>query len=183
MYLREATWEDYRHVLRMRGERSVPRVAFLDGTIEIMTPSRPHESIKGLIGRLVEVWCLEHGIEFSTFGSWTLENEGEKGAAEPDECYYFGESDNPERPDLAIEVVWSSGGIDKLEIYRRLGVREVWYWRRGVIQPYVLGGDGFRAVERSEALRALDLVQLASFLDRPRTSQAIREYRDALRAR
>jgi hypothetical protein len=25
------------------------------------------------IGCLVEVWCLERGIEFSTYGSWTLQ--------------------------------------------------------------------------------------------------------------
>ena len=50
---------------------------------------------------------------------------------EPDECYVFGDAPDPERPDLAIEVVWTRGGIDKREIYRALGVRELWFWRRG----------------------------------------------------
>lgn len=53
--------------------------------------------------------------------------------AEPDECYVFGEDPDPERPDLAIEVIWISGGMNKLEIYRALGVAEVWHWRRGRI--------------------------------------------------
>jgi hypothetical protein len=31
----------------------------------------------------------------------------------------------PQVPDIAIEVVWTSGGIDKLEVYRGLDVPEV----------------------------------------------------------
>ena len=34
-----------------------------------------------------------------------------------------------EIPELAIEVVYTSGGIDILKIYRRLGVKEVWFLR------------------------------------------------------
>jgi len=180
--LRGVTWADYQRFLELRGERATPRLTYLEGVLEIMSPSRRHESIKSLLGRLVEVWCLEHGVEFSTYGSWTLESEVEERGAEPDECYVFGEVDEPERPDLAIEVVWTSGGVDELEVYRRLGVREVWYWQRsGTLQPYVLRGDAYEAVEESEALPGIDLAQLASFLDRPTTSRAIREYRAALR--
>ncbi|MFN9407014.1 MAG: Uma2 family endonuclease, partial [Dolichospermum sp.] len=35
---------------------------------------------------------------------------------------------NRKRPDLVIEVVVSSGGIDKLEAYKRLQIPEVWFW-------------------------------------------------------
>jgi Uma2 family endonuclease len=86
------------------------------------------------------------------------------------------------RPDLAIEVVVTSGGVDKLEVYRKLGVREVWYWQDGRTQAYVRRGLGYEAVPTSEALPGIDLEQLASFLDRPTASAAIREYRAALRA-
>ena len=40
-------------------------------------------------------------------------------------------------------IAFTSGGIDKLEVYRRLGVQEVWYWRKGRIQPYVLRGEAY----------------------------------------
>ena len=176
------TWSDYQRLLELRGDRSAPRITFLEGVLEIMSPSRSHESIKSIIGRLVEVWCLEHNVEFSTYGSWTLEDKELDRGAEPDECYVFGVVSEPRRPDLAIEVVWTSGGIDKLEVYRKLGVREVWYWRRDRIQPYVLRGERYEAVERSEALPGIDLAELASFIDRPTTSQAIRDYREAIRA-
>lgn len=77
----------------------------------------------------------------------------------------------------------TSGGIDKLDVYRKLGVGEVWYWRSGSIQAYVRRGVSYEAVTSSEALPGIDLEQLASFLDRPTASAAIREYREALRSR
>jgi Uma2 family endonuclease len=84
-------------------------------------------------------------------------------------------------PHLAIEVVWTTGGIDKLEIYRRLGVGEVWFWKDGKIEVHVLRSGGYEGTERSVLFPALDLVQLCSFLDRPTALQAVRAFRDALR--
>jgi Uma2 family endonuclease len=180
---RGVTWADYQRFLELRGERSAPRITFLEGTLEIMSPSRSHGTIKSIIGRLVEVYCLERGVDFSTYGSWTLESEESERGAEPDECYVFGEVRDPERPDLAIEVVWTSGGLDKLEVYRKLGVREVWYWRKGRILLHALRGERYEPITSSEVLPGIDPAELASFVDRPTTSQAIRDYREALRAR
>jgi len=183
VHLRGVTWADYQRFLEIRGDRSAPRITFLEGTLEIMSPSRSHETIKSIIGRLVEVYCLEQVVEFSTCGSWTLESEESERGAEPDECYVFGEVREPERPDLAIEVVWTSGGLNKLEVYRKLGVREVWYWRKGRIEVHALRGERYEPIPASEVLPGIDHAELTSFVDRPTTSQAIRDYRDALRAR
>jgi Uma2 family endonuclease len=144
-----------------------------------MTPSRDHETIKSFIGRLVETYCLQAGIVFTPVGSWTLKQQKEERGAEPDECYILGEQDS-DRPHLAIEVVWTSGRLDKLEIYRKLGVREVWYWRQGRIRPYGLRGDRYESLERSEVLPGLDLELLVQFLDRKTAYDAIRDYRAAL---
>jgi len=181
VHLRNATWADYQRLLELRGDRSAPRITYLEGTLELMSPSRSHESIKSLIGCLVEVYCLERDVDFSTYGSWTLESKESERGAEPDECYVFGAVSEPTRPDLAIEVVWTSGGLNKLEIYGRLGVREVWYWRDGQLQVHLLRDGSYERAARSRVLPGLDLDQLASFIDRPTTSQAIRDYRDALR--
>jgi Uma2 family endonuclease len=183
VHLHGVSWADYERVLEMRGDHSAPRIAYLEGTLEIMSPSRDHEAIKSLIGCLLEAWCLEQGVEFSTYGSWTLKNEVKERGAEPDECYVFGTIEKPERPDLAIEVVWTSGGIDKLAVYQAIGVREVWFWRRGRVQPYALRGDSYVVIEKSEVLPGIDLEELVSFLERPTTSQAIRDYVGALRSK
>jgi Uma2 family endonuclease len=180
--LPNATWADYQRMLEMRGEGSTPRLHYLEGRLEIMSPTATHGELKSVIGRLVEVFCLERGIEFRALGSWTLEDEAAERGAEPDECYVFGDR-RPPRPDLVIEVVWTSGGLEKLDIYRKLGVREVWFWRKGRIGIHVLRGEKYEESETSEALPDIDVSELASFLDRPTTSAAIRDYREALRQR
>ncbi|HVS22648.1 MAG TPA: Uma2 family endonuclease, partial [Gammaproteobacteria bacterium] len=132
VHLHGVTWADYLRVLKIRGDHSAPRITYVEGTLEIMSASRTHEQITSYIGRLVEVWCLERGIEFTPYGSWTLKSRRDKRGVEAAECYVFGpEPKKKRRPDLAIEVVWTSGGIDKLDAYRKLGVREVWYWDEG----------------------------------------------------
>jgi len=181
VHLHDVSWEDYQRILAIRGDRSAPRISFLDGELEIMSPSNNHELIKSHIARLIEVWCLEHDVEFNAVGSWTIGEKRKRRAAEPDECYVFGPMAGRKVPDLAIEVVWTWGGIDKLEIYRKLGVREIWYWRKGEITPYRLHGERYRRIAASKVLPGIDLPQLASHLDRPFTSQAMREYRAALR--
>jgi len=182
VFLHDVSWSDYERILEVRGDHSAPRIAYLEGELEIMSPSDNHEWIKSVIGSLVEVWCIERGVEFSTFGSWTVKKKRVKRGVEPDECYVFGErSRQAPRPHLAIEVIWTSGGLDKLEIYRKLEVAEVWIWRRGELTPYILEGESYEAAAESRVLPGIDLKQLAGLVDQPSTSAAIRSYRDRLR--
>ena len=181
VHLSGVSWDDYERLLAMRGDHSAPRIAYLEGVVEIMSPSQTHEGIKSVIGALVETYCLERDIQFSTYGSWTLKAKDRSRGAEPDECYVFGTQD-ADRPQLAIEVVWTYGRIDKLDIYCQIGVAEVWYWRKGHIQPYCLRGERYLPVEASEVLPGLDLGLLTRFIDRPTTFDAIRGFREALRA-
>ena len=136
--------------------------------------------IRWLFDLAITQMRLDRGVRFTTLGSWTLKKEKDERGAEPDECYVFGEAGEERPPDLAIEVVWTSGRIDKLEVYRKLGVREVWYWRDGALQPYALRDERYEAIEQSEVLEGIDLALLVSFLDRATTYDAIRDYRAAL---
>lgn len=179
--LHGVTWSDYRRILKIRGERTYPRIAYLEGELEIMRPSPSHRWIKSILGRLVEQWCLERDVEFSGVGAWTLEDKATGRSVEPDECYVFGPTHKVPRPHLAIEIIWTSGGIDRLEIYRKLDVAEVWIWRRGTITPHVLRGETYQPVSQSVALPGVDLQQLVGFFDQPTTSAAIRAYRELLR--
>ena len=86
-------------------------------------------------------------------------------------------------PDLAIEVIWTHGGLDKLEAYRRLGVREVWMWEHDEITVHALGPTGYFRHERSSVVPDIDLVELAEHVHEPVQSVAIRAYTEALRAR
>ncbi|NEX16521.1 MAG: Uma2 family endonuclease [Halochromatium sp.] len=171
-----SAWRDFERLLAIRGEKANPRLTYLDGALEIMSPSRTHETLKSLISRLVEAYCLEAGIRFMPVGAWTLKDRLQEVGLEPDECYIF-DAEETDRPHLAIEVVWTSGGIDKLEVYRRLRVQEVWYWRKGRIQVYVLADDGYRPQAHSARLPGLDLDLLTKFLDQPTAYDAIQGFR------
>ena len=179
--LHDVTWEDYERVLDIRGDKSAPRIAYLEGELEVRSPSKDHEQIKSFIGFLLETWCVDRGIEVTPFGSWTLKRKDSKRAAEADECYIFGKEPR-ERPHLAIEVEWTQGGLNKLRIYEKLGVDEVWIWRKGVIEVYVLAEEKFERVQRSRVLPDLDLELLASMLGRDTLTQAVRDFRRALEA-
>lgn len=180
--LRGVPWEQYEALVATRGENGGVRMTYLRGELEIMSPSREHETIKTLWGRLLEVFAEEHGVSLAGHGSWTLRSHPEERGLEPDECYVI-----PARaattPDLALEVVWTSGLLDKLEVYRGLGVREVWVWREGRIEVEILRGDRYERAAGSELLPALDLALLASFLQEPDHTRAARAYREALRGK
>jgi len=181
VWLHDVSWDDYEKILEVRGDHSAPRISYLEGELQIMSPSDTHETLKSIIGLLVAVWCLEHDIEFTPVGSWTIKQKAKRRGVEPDECYIFGPRRGRTRPDLAIEVIWTSGSLDKLEIYRKLGVAEVWIWRRGALKPYVLRDEHYEEVAASEKLPGIDLRQIASLLDQPSASAAIRAYRELLR--
>ena len=175
-------WDGYEALLALRGQRSRPKLAYLDGAVEIMSTSREHEGLKSVIGCLVEAYCLERDVDFSAYGSWTLKQRVTRAGAEADECYVFGRHPQGRpRPDLAIEVVWKSGGLDKLEIYRRLEVREVWFWRGDAITVHVLGPDGYARHDRSACLPELDLDLVCRLAVVEPMSDAIKLLRATLR--
>lgn len=176
-------WAGYQALLALRGERSSPRIAYLDGAVELMGASRKHESIKSNLGCLVEAYCTERGIHWSPFGHWLLDDESEDAGAEPDECYIFGaDPDAKDIPDLVVEVIWTSGGLNKREIYRRLGVREAWFWKRDVLAVFVLEGDQYVERNASEWVPGIDLALLCRLAAVTPTSAAVAELREILRA-
>lgn len=179
--LHGVSWEQFEAVLAMRGDSSGVRLTYLRGELELMSPSEPHEGIKKCIARLLEMWSFERGVDLRGVGSWTIRREEEGCGLEPDECYVVGGRRGVERPDLAIEVVWTSGGLDKLEVYRGLEVPEVWVWRDGRIEIWHLVEGAYARQERSVVLPTLDVGELTRFVDPFEQAQAVRNYVAALR--
>jgi Uma2 family endonuclease len=178
--LSDVSWADLELILQIRGDRGGVRITYLGGVLELMSPSIDHEGIKTTIARLLEAYADETGLDLNGFGSWTLKNPARARALEPDECYALGVG-RPARPDLAIEVVWTSGGMDKLEVYRGLGVGEVWFWREGVIEVWMLREERWERREGSALLPDLDLAELARHIDAGNQTESVRRYRQTLR--
>jgi Uma2 family endonuclease len=112
-------WQEFEAVEKLLESPGL-RITYLDGSIELMTLGEPHELIKSLIGMFLEAYFIATEIEFIPAGSATRRGEEKGTSFEPDESYYLGEK--KENPDLAIEVVLTSGNIQKLEKYRRFGI-------------------------------------------------------------
>ena len=160
------SWADYEAQLALQGDSSRPKLAYLDGAIELMSPARDHERINSRIGRVIDAYLVQRGLRGIPNGEWTLKNAAKDAGCQPDECYLFGDKpDDQTRPDLVIEINWSRGGIDKLEIYRRLEIPEVWFWEDDAIAVYTLAGDAYQRRERSTFLPDLDLGFVCSILD------------------
>ncbi|MGC4117034.1 MAG: Uma2 family endonuclease [Myxococcales bacterium] len=184
LVLHGVPWSVYESMTEARGEGSVPRLAYSEGDLEIMSPSEDHEWVKSMLGYLLQAYAEERGIELGPFGSVTLKDERRRRGAEGDQTYVLGP--RPERiraPDLVIEVVLTSGGVDKLSIYRRLGVREVWFWEKGRISVHVLGARGYVRRTVSALLPDLDLRLVAKLATADRPTQAVKALRASLRRR
>ncbi|MBE9042889.1 Uma2 family endonuclease [Pleurocapsales cyanobacterium LEGE 10410] len=174
------TWQAYESLLSALGNSSGYRVAYLLATLEIMSPSRSHELDKENIGRLLEAYLEEKRIRFWGLGSTTLKNRDKQAGKEPDKCYCIGT--DKEIPDLAIEVVFTSGGVDTLEIYRRLGVEEVWFWQNGELKVYCLENDRYQQRQQSKLLPDLDLALLVQYVVIKDPLEAIVQWRKAIAA-
>jgi len=135
------------------------RLTYLDGFLEIMAPlSDAHEDPKKTLAQLLEAYMRLKGIRFYGRGSTTIGMKELGARKEPDESYCLG--DRRTIPDLALEITVTSGGINILEIYRRIGVAEVWFWEDGVISVHCLRSTGYELVRQSELLPELDLRSL-----------------------
>jgi Uma2 family endonuclease len=162
------------------------KLTYLEGTLELMSPSLLHEDAKTIIARLLEAWAVERRIDLRGFGSTTFRREARKRGLEPDECYKLGKLEEDGVPDIAIEVVVSSGPVDKMAVYAGLGIAEVWVWQpstAAIAVNHLIDG-AYQHRERSVVLPALDLAELARFV-RPGESQTelVIAYQAALRGR
>jgi Uma2 family endonuclease len=166
-------WADYEAMLRIVGDRPI-RLTYDRGVLTIMSPLRKHNGEKKLLGSMIETLVLELKIPYEMLGSTTWKREDLLKGIEADECYYFENAlklvPNQEidlkvapPPDLAVEVDVTSESIDRLRIYASLGVREVWRYRQGVLEIWVLGSEG--SLEKSTVSRNFPFLDMNKFVE------------------
>ena len=135
---------------------------------------------KKIIALLLETYFLEIDIDFYPLGSTTFRREAVARGIEPDECYCFN-SEKPV-PDLAIEIVVTSGGINDLLIYQGLGVPEVWFWQNHQFSLYYLRGNKYEQINQSQLLPDLDLKLLAILvMSGEKPKDLISKFRESIR--
>ena len=171
----DISWQEFKTIAHLL-ERPGIRLSFLDRTLEIRKmPGKKHETVKQRISNLLDIFLEVSDIDYTPTGSMTLESEVGLVKREADLSYELGA--DRKRPDLAIEVVITSGGIDKLKAYKRLQIPEVWFWQNGSLSLYALREEGYEAIAQSEVLPELNLVLLVRCINFPNHVQAVREFR------
>jgi Uma2 family endonuclease len=185
--LREATqpnlitgiaWEKFEAIESVFADVAGLRLAYLDGVVEFMPISDEHEELKSTLGRLLEAYLRAKGIRYYVRGGPSLGGKGEAARRQPDESYNIGTK--KDRADIAIEVVLSSGGIDKLECYQRFAIPEVWFWQDGSLRLYALKEGHFQQIFVSQFLPELDLAKLVAAANQPDQYDAVTKYMESL---
>jgi len=170
--LYDVPWWTYVALRDAMDEHGRVKMTYLEGALELMSPSMLHEDAKTIIARLIEVWAMERNVDLRGFGGATFRREAKQRGLEPDECYKLGKLEEDGVPDIAIEVIVTSPLLDKLAVYAGLGVAEVWVWgpESGKLVVHRLAGGKYSEAARSEILGDLDLAELSQFV-RPGESQ------------
>jgi Uma2 family endonuclease len=178
--LHDLNWQAFESFLSALGEHRSARLAYDQGVLEIMSPLRRHESAKSIIGRLIETWVAERGINVASMGSLTLKRKDLSRAVEPDECYYIqNESRIRSRedidlaqdppPDLVLEIDITSPSLLRLPIYEALGVTEVWRYDGRKLHLYSLQSGIYVSQNQSQVLPLFPINLVPEFLEEAKT--------------
>ena len=177
----QGTWEHFKHLQKGYEEISRAKLSYYKGTIEILMPGEDHSTFTHVIGYLISTFLIDCGIAFKPTGDKTQERE-EEVSAQADQSYWI-EKPKP-IPDLAIEVVFTSGNASKLPKYRALGVSEVWFWEDGTLSLYHLKNGEYKRVDQSElpGLKDLDLdlLKRCILIGETDLGEAVKEFRQGI---
>jgi Uma2 family endonuclease len=182
MVFRGIGWEAFERILDDVGETH-HRVTYQDGDLEFMTISFEHEHYGEWIGKLILFVAIEMRMPLCSGGSTTLKLALEKVGLEPDRCYWI-EHEKQMRenkkwnalkdppPDLAVEMDISSSWLDRLDIYAKLKVPEVWRFDGDTFKVLVHGANGkYRERTKSRAFPGLPMDGFIRFVKKLGTAE------------
>lgn len=175
--LQNVSWQQFENTLLELGDVRSSRVAYYDGILEIMVPLPEHEYFKEAIGDLIKDLAEELKLDYESFGSTTWKREKSLSGAEPDNCFYIQNlpavegklnidlaCDPP--PDLVLEIDITSKSLDRLPIYARLGVAEVWRYDKKQLRIYYLADGSYIETQASLAFPNFPVKSILAFVQR-----------------
>ena len=182
------SWQQFENLLIDLGESRAARVAYDNGTLEIIKPLLQQEYYKEAIGDAVKDIAEELEINYESYGSTTWKREARLAGIEPDNCFYFQNEakirgklkfnlnqDPP--PDLALEIDLTSKSLDRFPIYARLGIPEIWCYDTGELKIYQLQNEAYLEVKISSIFPMLRVQEIPVIIDQHRANgrRAIRQ--------
>ena len=187
------TWQDFESILEELGEDRHTRIAYCNGTFEIMSPLSKHERPHRIAGDIVKALLDAQGRDWEDFGSTTLKKSGRAGV-EPDTCFYVNHLEQVRvcegridvdlfpPPDLAIESDVTSQTF--IDAYKAIGVPEVWILNERSLRIFILQEQDYVESSRSQLFPDFDIPKLVPQLIQRAleigTSAMLREFRQTL---
>ena len=157
-------WGLYSAILRAKGDRTYPKMVYLDGSLSLMSPTFLHDFLKGRSAAFVHEVVTGLGVRHVGSASTTFRRRRKKGGFEPDQSYYFANAprlrnrtsidlriDPP--PDLVIELVYTHAVEATIAVCRRFRVPEMWICDETSLRILVLQQSG--RYDESQASAAL----------------------------
>ncbi len=191
--LHSLTWQDCENILEDLGEDRHTRIAYYQGTLEIMSPLSRHERPHRIAGYIVTAILDAQGRDWEDFGSTTFYRRGRAGV-EPDTCFYVANAalvrDCQERidvdiyppPDLAIESDVTSKTL--LSAYEAIAVPEIWVYRDDNLKIFLWRDGQYVEAETSLLFPSLEIKTLIPQLVQQGmvigASSMLREFRKSL---
>jgi Uma2 family endonuclease len=161
-----------------------------------MSPSTEHEEHNRTVALLAELFAEEAGLDVRNVGSMTFRRQDLGRGFEPDSCFYVQNegnvsgkahidlaSDPP--PDPVVEVDIPSPSLNKLPIYARIGVPEVWRYDGGRLEILRLERTEYASDPRSAVLPPLTSSVLSDLLAESKVKKRrnwMREVREWVRS-
>ena len=186
-------WAQFQAILDNLGDHRAARIAYDNGSLEIMVPLPEHEGFKEFISDSIKDIAEELDIDYASYGSTTWRKKIEKAGLEPDNCFYFqneptvrGRLDidinkGAPPPDLALEIDVTSKSLNRFPIYARLAVPEIWCYDSGKLKIYHLREGEYTEADASIAIPDLPIQELPKVIKNSR-AEGQRVMRRAVRA-
>ncbi len=168
------SWQTYTRILAELGDHRASRLAYAQGVLEVTMPSDRHETYKKLLERMIETLTEELNLPAKSFGATTLNRADLEHGAEPDSCYYIQHVHQiagrqvdlaaVPPPDLILEIDISSPSSRRIEIYKQLGVPEIWRYSGGNVHMYRLQDGEYVPCNASSAFPLVSPADITQFL-------------------
>jgi Uma2 family endonuclease len=170
------SWETYQRLLSESINSCGTRMAYDEGTLEVMVVYAGHEDLNRTLAAIAEITAVVTGRDFRRTGSTTFQREDLLKGFEPDSSFYFknaaavrGKSQLDLRhdppPELVIEVDITRSCLRRFPIFAGIGVAEVWRYDGQRVRFYALAGREYQQIEQSIVLSPMTAGQATSLLE------------------
>jgi len=173
--VRGVSWDTYTCLVADFVDSRGTRIAYDQGTLELMAPSFNHEHVADLLADVVKAVAEAQGLDLVPAGSTTFKRGDLARGFEPDASFYLQHAaavrghitialDVDPPPDVIIAIDLSHPSLDKFPIYAALGVPEVWRYDGQRVHIAQRTADTYTAVPSSAVLPGVTSVHLTQWV-------------------